>query len=144
MLEPLRDQIHLKGSTVSAGREGFSLAQIGQISVTVHDLENAIAFYRDTLGMRYLFKAPNAAFFDCGGIRIMLGVPEKPEFDHPGSVIYYKVDDIQAAFEALAARGVRFDGKPHLIARLEDHDLWMAFFRDVEGNLLALMSELRR
>lgn len=121
----------------------FGLNQIGQICVIVHDLERATAFYRDALGMRFLFKAPNLAFFDCGGIRLMLGPPEKPEFDHPSSIIYYKVADIQAAFETLVARGVQFEGKPHLIAKLSDHDLWMAFFADVDGNTLALMSEVR-
>jgi methylmalonyl-CoA/ethylmalonyl-CoA epimerase len=72
----------------------------------------------------------------------MLGLPETPEFDHPASIIYYKVKDIHAAYEALSARGARFEGKPHLIAQLPDHDLWMAFFRDLDNNLLALMSEV--
>ncbi len=120
----------------------FRLAQIGQISVPVRDLERAVRFYRDTLGMQFLFAAPNLAFFDCGGIRLMLGVPEKPELDHPGSIIYYKVADIQTAFDTLTSRGVSFEDKPHLIAKLEYHELWMAFFRDPEGNTLALMSEV--
>ncbi len=119
------------------------LGQIGQISVTVHDLEKAIAFYRDALKMRFLFQVPKMAFFDCGGVRLMLGIPEGPEFDHPASVIYYKIADIHAAFEALRARGVAFKGKPHLVAKLPDHELWMAFFNDVDGNTLALMSEVR-
>ncbi len=122
----------------------FGLSQIGQISVNVHDLKKAIAFYRDTLGMKFLFEIPNAAFFYCGGIRLMLGLPEKPEFDHPSSIIYYRVDDIQGTFNALSARGVRFEGKPHVIAHMKDHDLWMAFFRDLDKNLLALMSETPR
>ena len=120
----------------------FRLAQIGQISVPVRDLERAVRFYRDTLGMQFLFAAPSLAFFDCGGIRLMLGVPEKPELDHPGSIIYYKVADIQAAFDTLTSRGVSFVDKPHLIAKLEYHELWMTFFRDFEGNTLALMSEV--
>ncbi|MBI2679608.1 MAG: VOC family protein [Candidatus Solibacter usitatus] len=120
------------------------LAKIGQISVNAHDLERAVAFYRDTLGMKHLFTVPKLAFFDCGGIRLMLGLPEKPEFDHPGSIIYYKVDDIQATHETLAKRGVHFEAKPHLIAKMESHDLWMGFFRDSENNLLALMSEVPR
>ncbi len=122
----------------------FGLSQIGQISVNVHDLKKAIAFYRDTLGMKFLFEIPNAAFFDCGGIRLMLGLPEKPELDHPSSIIYYRVDDIQGTFNALSARGVRFEGKPHVVAHMKDHDLWMAFFRDLDKNLLALMSETPR
>ncbi len=82
------------------------------------------------------------AFFDCGGIRLMLGVPDKPEFDHPSSIIYYWVDDIQAAYSTLSERGVRFEGEPLRVARLEDRDVWMAFFRDVDENLLALTSEI--
>ena len=93
--------------------------------------------------MKFLFRAPNLAFFDCGGIRLMLTVPEKSEFDHPPSIIYYKVDNIQQAHAALVSRVVIFEGPPHRVARLPDHDLWMAFFRDMDGNLLALMSEVR-
>ena len=118
------------------------LSKIGQISVIVHDVQKATAFYRDILGMKFLFEFPNLAFFDCGGVRLMLTLPEKPEFDRPTSIIYYKVDDIQSTFDVLSSRGVRFDGSPHLIARMQDHDLWMAFFRDVDNNLLALMSEV--
>lgn len=117
------------------------LERIGQISVNVHEIPRAIAFYRDTLGLKFLFEAPRMAFFDCGGVRLMLGLPEKPEFDHPASVLYYKVRDIDAAYGLLRERGVAFEGEPHLIARLPDHDLWMAFFRDPDRNLLALMSE---
>jgi predicted enzyme related to lactoylglutathione lyase len=77
-------------------------------------------------------------------VRLLLGVPEKAEFDHPTSILYYKVDDIQSAFEALQARGVSFEDKPHIIARLPDRDVWMTFFRDSENNVLALMSEPSR
>jgi methylmalonyl-CoA/ethylmalonyl-CoA epimerase len=121
----------------------LSLTQIGQILVPVHDVEQAVAFYRDTLGMKFLFQIPGAAFFDCGGVRLMLGVPEKPEFDHPASIIYYRVDDIQATYAWLASREVPFEGQPHLVAHMDDHDLWMAFFRDPNGNYLALMSEVK-
>ena len=122
----------------------FGLSNIGQISVNVHDLKKAVAFYRDTLGMKYLFEAGDLAFFDCGGIRLMLGLPDKPEFDHPSSIIYYRVADIQRSYELLMSRGVHFEEKPVLIARLRDHDLWLASFRDVDNNLLALMSEVPR
>ena len=122
----------------------FGLSQIGQIAVTCHDVDKAVAFYRDALGMRFLFQVPNMAFFECGGVRLMLSRPEGPEFDHPASVIYYKVADIREAASTLASRGVRFEGQPHVVAKLPDHDLWMAFFRDVDGNMLALMSEVRR
>jgi len=118
------------------------LTQIGQIAVNVHDVKRAVVFYRDTLGMKLLFEIPNAAFFDCGGVCLMLSLPEQPEFDRSASIIYYKVPNIRATFETLSSRGVRFEGEPHFIARMPDHDLWMAFFRDSEGNLLALMSEV--
>lgn len=107
----------------------------------MHDLDGAVAFYRDTLGMRFLFQVPNTAFFDCAGIRLMLGVPE-PEFDHPASILYYQVPNIRSAHRVLSERGVRFEGEPHRIADLGDHELWLAFFRDADGNVLALMSEV--
>ena len=122
----------------------LSLSRIGQISVTVHDLDRAVAFYRDVLGMKLLFQVPpKMAFFDCGGIRLMLAVPEEPEFDHPGSVLYYKVDDIQGTWNALKDHGADLRREPHLLVRMPDHELWMAFFRDTEGNTVALMSEVR-
>jgi len=124
---------------------GPTLNQIGQIFVNVKDLERAIAFYRDTLGMTYLFQAPpNMAFFDCGGIRIMLGIADRPEVNHPASVIYYKVVDIERVYETFAARGVEFIIKPHLVAPMPTYDLWLADFKDSEGNILALMSEVHR
>lgn len=122
----------------------FGLAQIGQIAVPVGDIERAVAFYRDTLGMRFLFQAPpGLGFFDCAGVRLMLDAPAKAQGESFSSIIYYKVADLQAAYEVLQARGVTFDAKPHLIAKLPDHELWMAFFRDPDRNLLALMSEVR-
>ena len=126
------------------GAQGVGLKRIGQIAVNAHDLDRAVRFYRDTLGMPFLFQVPGMAFFDLGGIRLMLGVPSAPEYDHAASVIYYRVDDIQAAHAALAGQGVPFDSKPHFVAKLERHDLWLAFFRDPEGNVLALMSEVPR
>ena len=124
---------------------GPTLNQIGQIFVNVKDLDRAIGFYRDTLGMTFLFQAPpNMAFFDCDGIRIMLGVPERPDLDHPASIIYYKVEDIQRVYETFKARGVEFVVKPHLVAPMPTYDLWLADFKDSEGNFLALMSEVPR
>ncbi len=120
------------------------LSGIGQISITVHDLQRAIAFYRDVLGIPFLFEIEKAAFLDCGGVRLMLAVPESPEFDHPASILYYKVEDIQQAYETLTACEVPFEREPQLIARLDGFDLWLAFFRDPESNLLALMSEVPR
>ncbi len=122
----------------------FGLSRIGQIAVTVKNLTEATRFYRDVLGMRFLFEVPRMAFFDCGGLRLMLGVAEKPELDHPASILYYQVEDIHLAYETLRRRGVEFEGKPGLIHKAEDHDLWLAFFRDMDRNLLALMSEVPR
>ena len=117
---------------------------IGQVAVPVDDLSRAVAFYRDVVGLRFLFQAPpSLAFFDCGGVRLMLDVPEDKEFDHPGSILYFKVDDIDGVYADLKSKGVDFRGAPHLIAKLPDHELWMAFFRDGEGNTLALMHEKR-
>lgn len=121
----------------------FGLSQIGQIAVPVSDIERAIVFYRDTLGMRFLFQAPpSLAFFDLSGVRLLLDGPAKAQAGS-SSVIYYKVPDLQAAFTTLSERGVEFEAKPHLIAKMPDHDLWMAFFRDPDKNLIALMSEVR-
>jgi catechol 2,3-dioxygenase-like lactoylglutathione lyase family enzyme len=121
---------------------GVQLSQIGQIAVPVQDLAGAIEFYRDTLGIKFLFQVPGLAFFDCQGVRLMLSVPETPEFDRPGSVIYYRVADIEEAFGALSERGVEFIDEPHRVAEMQDHDLWMVFFRDPASNVLALMSEV--
>jgi methylmalonyl-CoA/ethylmalonyl-CoA epimerase len=124
---------------------GPTLSQIAQIFVNVKDLDRATAFYRDMLGMRFLFTAPpGMAFFDCGGIRIMLGRADRPEIDHPASIIYYKVDDIEKVYEVFNARGVEFIVKPHLVAPMPTYDLWLANFKDSEGNILALMSEVPR
>jgi methylmalonyl-CoA/ethylmalonyl-CoA epimerase len=121
-----------------------AISQIGQIAIPVGDIDRAIAFYRDTLGMRFLFKAPpGLGFFDCGGVRLMLDAPAKTQSANHASIIYYKVADLDATFEMLSAREVVFAAKPHLVARLPDHELWMAFFRDPDGNLLALMSEVQ-
>jgi catechol 2,3-dioxygenase-like lactoylglutathione lyase family enzyme len=121
------------------------IAEIAQIAIAVKDLPGAVTFYRDVLGLPFLFEAPpNLAFFDCGGVRLMLTVPEKPEFDHPASIIYYRVTKIQDSADVLKSRGVVFESEPHLIARMPNHDLWMAFLRDPERNLVGLMSEVPR
>lgn len=121
-----------------------AISRIGQIAITAHDLERAVQFYRDTLGLQFLFQVPQMAFFDCGGLRLMVGIASEPRFDHPASIIYYQVGDIGAAHRALADRGVTFEQPPHVVAKLDTHDLWLAFFRDTEGNVLALMSEVAR
>ena len=118
------------------------LDHIGQIAVPVSDVERAITFYREVLGMRFLFQTPpGLGFFDCGGVRLMLDGPAAAQAGQ-SSVVYYKVVDIHATFQTLASRGLAFEADPHLIAKLPDHELWMAFFRDPDTNLLALMSEV--
>jgi predicted enzyme related to lactoylglutathione lyase len=117
----------------------FGLSAIGQIAINVNDVGRAEEFYRDKLGVKHLFSAPGMSFFDCQGVRLMLSLPEKPEFDHPSSILYFTVADIQDAFLELSARGVSFEREPHMIAPMGAYDLWMAFFRDSENNPMALM-----
>ena len=119
----------------------LSLGRIGQIAVNARDLERATAFYRDALGMRFLFQVPNMAFFDCDGIRLMLGVAEKGEFDHASSILYFAVDGIETVHTELVARGVSFVDEPHFVADLGTRELWLCFFRDSEENVHALMEE---
>jgi len=121
------------------------ISRIGQIAINAHDVERATTFYQQALGLKLLFKAPpGLAFFDCGGVRLMLSRPEKPELDHPSSILYFAVGDIEGAYARMREKGVKFEDEPHLIAKMPDHDLWMVFFRDSEGNLLGLMSEVVR
>ena len=128
-------------NTVAAG---IGISRIGQIAINAHDVERAAAFYQDAVGLKLLFKAgAGLAFFDCGGVRLMLTLPEKPEFNHPSSILYFAVPDIQAAYATMKTKGVHFEDEPHMIAKMPDHDLWMVFFRDSEGNLMGLMSEVR-
>ncbi len=124
------------------GSQSEAVTSIGQIAVTVQDLPRAIAFYRDVLGLKYLFEASGMAFFDCGGTRLMLSGSDKPDSTY-GSIIYYRTPNIESAASSMRAKGVRFEAPPRLIAKMPDHDLWMAFLRDTEDNLLALMSEVR-
>ncbi|HUF28874.1 MAG TPA: VOC family protein [Gemmatimonadaceae bacterium] len=128
----------------AAAQSTFALSRIGQIHVTVEDLARAVRFYRETLGVRFLFEVPGMAFFDCDGVRLMLGVAERSGDARHASILYFRVGDIHQTHRTLADRGVRFEGEPHLVAKLEDHDLWMAFFRDSENNMMAVMSEVAR
>jgi methylmalonyl-CoA/ethylmalonyl-CoA epimerase len=123
--------------------DAIALSTIGQIAVAVRDLPAMRAFYREVLRLPFLFDAPGMAFFDCGGVRLMLALPEAgKDAVERGSVLYFTVPDIAAAHAALAARGVAFVGVPHVVHRAPGLELWMAFFRDPEANLLALMSEV--
>ena len=118
----------------------FGLSTIGQIALTVRDSARSVAFYRDVLGMKLLFEMPGMGFFDCNGIRLMLSGSETGETY--STIVYFKVPDIQVAYETLRGREVAFDREPHMIARMPEHELWMAFFRDPDRNLLALMTEV--
>jgi methylmalonyl-CoA/ethylmalonyl-CoA epimerase len=134
----------MEGSMSDPEKNTFGLTSIGQIGIPVCDLERAISFYRDILGMRFLFQAPpGLGFLDCGGVRLLLDAAAESPVEKRSSIIYYSVPDIQSAFETLEARGVRFEQGPKMVAKFPDHELWMAFFRDPDSNLLALMSEIR-
>ena len=128
---------------MSVPAAAFGLDRIGQISIVVRDVGRAVAYYRDVLGMKFLFSAgPTLAFFDCGGVRLMLGPASEPRFDHPASIIYYKVDDIGAAFATLRARGAIVEREPQLTANMGTYELWIGFLRDPDDNVLGLMSEV--
>ena len=120
-----------------------ALSALGQIALPVSDADRADAFYADKLGLPRLFRFGDLVFFDCGGVRLMLEGGSTEAGRTEGVCLYYRVTGIERAHEELKARGVPFDDTPHLIAKMPDHELWMAFFRDPDGNLLALMSEVR-
>jgi methylmalonyl-CoA/ethylmalonyl-CoA epimerase len=119
----------------------FGLGPIGQIHVYIQDVDRAVRFYRDVLGMKFLFQFPGMAFFDAGGVRLYLAKPEGTQGTGT-SILYYRVADIQAAARELEGRGVTFESRPHLVHQDARHELWLAFFRDTEGNQLGLMSEV--
>jgi catechol 2,3-dioxygenase-like lactoylglutathione lyase family enzyme len=118
------------------------IENIGQVAIRARDLPASVTFYRDVLGLEYLLEAGTLAFFMCGDVRLMLAVPENDAVDHESSTVYFRVSDLQAAYEELSERCVAFVDEPHLIAKLPDHELWMVFFRDPDGNLMGLMSEV--
>ena len=120
----------------------MNLGRIEQVAIPVRDLARATAFYRDTLGMTLLFEVPpQLAFFDCDGIRLALSTSSDPMYDPPGSIVYYRVPDIEAAHSELESLGVEILQGPHKIAELGDVEVWMAFFEDTEGNTLAITTE---
>jgi len=126
------------GQTVSA-----HLNEIGQIALTVRDLAESKRFYQDVLGMKFLFDAGTMAFFQCGNIRLMIGLAEKPVTPE-GTILYFRVAEIQGVAASLKASGVEFLQEPQFVAKMPDHDLWLAFLKDPSGNTLGLMSEVRR
>jgi methylmalonyl-CoA/ethylmalonyl-CoA epimerase len=129
---------------MSAAPASLGIQNIGQISIIVKDLHRATAFYRDVLGLPLLFAVPNLAFFDCGGVRLMLGPAETPEFDHLSSILYFRVADLNASYQRLVELGAKIFAPPRLIAPMAMYDLWMAAFYDSESNIHQLMSEVPR
>jgi methylmalonyl-CoA/ethylmalonyl-CoA epimerase len=119
----------------------FGLSTIGQILVPVRDAERAAAFYRDVLGMRFLFAFPHMAFVDADGIRLYLAEPDHPDF-RGRATLYFRVADIHAAVAALEARGAVFDDRPHVVHSDGTSELWMCFTRDPDGNNVGLMAEV--
>jgi methylmalonyl-CoA/ethylmalonyl-CoA epimerase len=120
------------------------ITRLAQVGVSVQDLDLMTAFYRDRIGLPFLFAAPpTMSFFDLGGVRLMLSLPEPGHEDRHASILYLEVADIAAAHAALAARGVPFEGRPHVVHRYPGGELWMAFFRDPEENVLALLSDVK-
>jgi len=119
-----------------------SIQQIGQIGVPVKDLERAVQFYQDVLGLALLFNTGSLAFFNCNGIRLLLSLPEKEEFAHSSSILYFTVADIQKAYEEFQHKGVSFIDEPHMVAKMGQRETWMVFFTDTQGNTHALMSEI--
>lgn len=121
-----------------------AVRRVGQIALNSKNIPAATAFYRDILGLKHLFSVgEQMAFFDCGGVRLMLTQPSSPELDHPSSILYLVVDDIDTAHAALVAKGVSVERAPSLVAKMPDHELWLCPFRDPDGNILELMGEKR-
>ena len=114
---------------------------LGQGALVVLDVDRAVAFDRDAVALPFLFQFPGLAFFSMGTTRLMLSLPEKPEHDHPGSILYLTVADIEAAHARMVAAGVAFEDVPHVVHRAGGSELWMTFFKDPDQNLLALMHE---
>lgn len=120
------------------------ITRLRQIAIVTKNVPALVAFYRDVVGLTHLFDAgPNLAFLDVGGIRLMISQPSSPEVDHAPSLLYYLVDDIDAAHAAIKARGAKEERPPGLTAKMPDHELWTSFFRDPDNNLFALMCEKR-
>jgi predicted enzyme related to lactoylglutathione lyase len=117
------------------------LGRIQQIALVQHDVARAVPFYRDGLGLPLQFEVAGMAFFDAGGVRLMLTKPSAAEFDHRNSVLYFEVADCRTAYEALRSRGVPFDDEPHLVGRTATFEVWMAFCRDPEGNPIAISEQ---
>lgn len=128
---------------MTTSARGWEIERVGQIAINVRDIANATSFYRDVLGLKFLFAAPpGLAFFDCGGVRLMLAAPESPRQEQYSSVVYYVVPSVTDAHRALSQSGVKFESEPHIVARVAGVEIWMVFLKDPDGNLLALTSEV--
>ena len=115
---------------------------VGQIGVPVKELTRAVTFYKDTLALPLLFNTDTMAFFECNGLRLLLSLPEKEQFAHPSSVIYFQVEDIKATYQGLMEKGVIFIDEPHVVVKMGQTETWMTFFKDTEDNIHALMNEV--
>ena len=122
--------------------KNLAVESIGQIAVNVKDVPRAVAFYRDVIGLPLLFESNGLAFFQCGETRLLLSLPEKKEFDHPCSVLYFKVKDLPSTVITMKEAGAAFIDEPHMVGKMGDIEIWMAFFKDGEGNTHAVMSEI--
>ena len=128
---------------MAEAKPSAGITGLGQVAISVKDVERATAFYRDVVGLPLLFTAPpGLAFLQCGGVRVMLARPEKGSEAQGASVLYFSVPDIHGSYQRMKELGARFEDEPHMIAKMPTHDLWMVFFRDTEDNLMGMMSEV--
>lgn len=123
--------------------EANVIQKIGQIGLPIKNIENAIEFYKEVLGLPLLFSTENMAFFECNGQRLLLSLPEKKEFANSSSVIYFQVEDIKEAYQQLIEKGVSFIDQPHVVAKMGNTETWMVFFKDTEGNIHALICDVQ-
>lgn len=128
---------------MNAAASEVLITRLAQVAISVHDMDRAVAFYRDVVGLHFLFRAPNVAFFGLAGVRLMLAQAEPPDLVPAGTALYFEVADLDASHARLAARGAQVKQPPHFVAKLGENELWMAFFSDPDGNLFALSSERR-
>ena len=118
------------------------IQKVGQIGIPVKDMERAIAFYKEGLGLPLLFNTDTMAFFECNGQRLLLSLPEQEQYAHASSVLYFNVEHIHSAAEQLRAKNIQLIGEPHVVAKMGSVETWMVFFDDTEGNMHALMFEV--
>lgn len=130
--------------TANQSQPEVHLDHIGQIAITVRDLARSKEFYENALGMKFLFQAGSMLFFQCGSVRLLIGTSRASSatMSSAGTILYFQVAKIQETHAALESNGVKFLQSPHVAARMPDHDLWMAFFKDPDGNAFGLMSEV--